>query len=95
LGSGYFSIINRNSGKALDVNGGSTNAGTGIIQWDYSGGNNQQWQLTDIGFGYYKIINRNSNQSLDVNGGATWNGGNIIQWYWNNGSNQQWQIVTP
>jgi len=89
----YYRFLNLNSGQALDVNGGSTVNGAGIIQWPQNGGNNQQWQITDNGGGYYKIANRNSGQALDVNMSSTANGAGIIQWPWNGGNNQQWQLT--
>jgi len=89
----YYRFLNLNSGQALDVNGGSTVNGAGIIQWPQNGGNNQQWQITDNGGGYYKITNRNSGLALDVNSASTVNGAGIIQWPWNGGNNQQWQLT--
>lgn len=91
-GSNY-KIINRNSGKSVDVNGGSTNNGTNIIQWDYSGGSNQQWSFVPLGNGYFSINNKNSSKSLDVNGASTNAGTGIIQWDYSGGNNQQWQIT--
>jgi len=89
----YYRFLNVNSGQALDVNGGSTANGAGIIQWPQNGGNNQQWVITNNGGGYYKITNRNSTQALDVNMSSTANGAGIIQWPWNGGNNQQWQLT--
>lgn len=89
----YYRFLNVNSGQALDVNGGSTANGAGIIQWPQNGGNNQQWVIANNGGGYYKITNRNSTQSLDVNMSSTANGAGIIQWPWNGGNNQQWQLT--
>ncbi len=89
----YYRIVNRNSGKGLDVNGSSTSDGAGIIQWSFWGGNNQQWQIIDNGSGYYRIINRNSGKALDVNAGSIADGANIIQWSYSGGNNQQWQII--
>ena len=89
----YYKIINRNSGKSLDVNGGATSNGGNIIQWDYSGGNNQQWNFTTTGNGYFSITNKNSGKALDVNGGSASAGTGIIQWDYSGGNNQQWQIT--
>ncbi|MFC0512853.1 RICIN domain-containing protein [Mucilaginibacter angelicae] len=89
----YYRFLNVNSGQALDVNGGSTVNGAGIIQWPQNGGNNQQWVIAANGGGYYKVTNRNSGQSLDVNMSSTANGAGIIQWPWNGGNNQQWQLT--
>jgi len=91
--SAWYSIVCRNSNKALDVNGSSTANGGAIIQWDYWGGNNQQWKITSLGNGYFSIINRNSNKALDVNGSSTTAGAGIIQWDYSGGNNQQWRIV--
>lgn len=91
--SAWYRIVCRQSNKALDVNGSATTNGANIIQWDYWGGNNQQWKITNLGNGYFSIINRNSNKALDVNGSSTTGGANIVQWdYWG-GNNQQWRIV--
>ncbi len=89
----YYRIINRNSGQVLDVNGGSTTAGAGIIQYLPNGGNNQQWQVLSTGGGYYKIQNRNSGQVLDVNGASTAAAAGIIQYPYSGGNNQQWQLT--
>ena len=88
----FYKILNRNSNKALDVNGGSTSNGGNIIQWDYSGGANQQWGITSTGDGYFSVVNKNSNKSLDVNGASVAAGTNIIQWDYSGGANQQWRI---
>ncbi|HUP12678.1 MAG TPA: RICIN domain-containing protein, partial [Niastella sp.] len=91
--SAWYRIVCRNSNKALDVNASSTANGGAIVQWDYWGGNNQQWKITNLGNGYYSIINRNSNKALDVNGGSTASGAGIIQYDYAGGNNQQWRIV--
>ncbi|MEV0215444.1 RICIN domain-containing protein [Micromonospora sp. NPDC050695] len=46
---GYLRVINRNSGKAVEVQGASTADGGNIVQYTDWGGNNQQWQLIRIG----------------------------------------------
>ena len=45
---GYFRIINRLSGKALDVEARSKSDNANIIQWGYSGGWNQQWSIIPV-----------------------------------------------
>lgn len=91
--SAWYRIVCRQSNKGLDVNGQSTANGGAIVQWDYWGGNNQQWKITNLGNGYFSIINRNSNKALDVNGGSTANGASVVQWDYAGGNNQQWQII--
>lgn len=89
----WYKIVNRNSGDALDINGQSTTAGAGAIQWSYWGGNNQQWSFGSQGSGYFTINNRNSGLLLDVNGGSVSNGASIIQWTSNGGTNQHWRVI--
>ncbi|MEH6372328.1 RICIN domain-containing protein, partial [Pectobacterium carotovorum] len=45
-GDGYYKIMNRNSGKLLDVNSRSTENGASGIQWHDNGGWNQLWKIT-------------------------------------------------
>ena len=89
----YYRLTNRNSGKVVDVNSGSTADGGQVLQWTWSGANWQQWQFVDKGSGYFNIVNRNSGKCLDVNGASTADGANIIQWTCNGGNNQQRQWV--
>lgn len=47
VSSGTFKIINRNSGLALDVTGGTNSTGRNIIQSTYSSSNRMHWTITD------------------------------------------------
>lgn len=91
--SATYVIYNRNSGKALNVAGGSTSDGANIEQWEYGGWNSQKWQFVSAGNGYYKIKNVNSGKIMDINGRSTSDGANNIQWSDNGGYNQQWQLI--
>lgn len=46
IGGGYYAIVAKHSGKVFDVNGQSTANGAGILQWQYSGNTNQNWQFS-------------------------------------------------
>jgi endoglucanase len=89
----YYKVLNRNSGKALEVNGQSTTNGAGIDQWDYWAGTNQQWTFNAQTGNYFSVINRNSAKGLDVNGQSITPGAAVIQWDYSGGANQQWQII--
>jgi endoglucanase len=91
--SGYYEIVNRNSGMLLDVAGLSTNNGGNVDQWIGNSGANQQWTLTSLENGYYEIVNLNSGLALEVSGSSTTNGANVDQWAWNGGNNQQWGLL--
>ncbi|MBD0384487.1 RICIN domain-containing protein [Paenibacillus sp. WST5] len=92
--STIYKIVNKNSGKVLDVANMSTADGANVQQWtSWSGGTNQEWQIVDAGSGYYKFINRNSGKALDVYNMSTADGTNLHQWSSWSGTNQQWQLV--
>ena len=78
--AGYYEIVNKNSGKVLEVKNGATTNGAGIDQWDSVGGANQHWQLAPIDNTYYRIVNQNSGKVLDVTGVSAANGASIQQW---------------
>ncbi|MGW0808249.1 non-reducing end alpha-L-arabinofuranosidase family hydrolase [Nonomuraea sp. NPDC002799] len=89
----WYVLVNRNSGKALDVYNLSTADGGRITQWTRNNGNQQQWQFVDSGGGYYRIKSRHSGKVLDVYNFSTANGGAIVQWADGNGTNQQWRLA--
>jgi hypothetical protein len=82
----------KHSGKVLDVEGVSTANGAKIQQWDYLGGNNQEWKLESVGDGYYRIVAQHSGKVLDVEGVSTANGAKIQQWDYLGGNNQRWTL---
>ncbi|MER5716182.1 non-reducing end alpha-L-arabinofuranosidase family hydrolase [Streptomyces sp. NPDC002132] len=86
-----YVLVNRNSGKALDVYNMATNDGARITQWTRNDQNQQQWRFVDSGGGYYRIVSRLSGKVLDVQNRSTANGGPIVQWADLNGANQQWR----
>ena len=48
LNNGYFSIVNKNSNKALGVKNGDMTNGNNIDQYDYHAYDNQQWKFEVI-----------------------------------------------
>ncbi|GAA2846124.1 non-reducing end alpha-L-arabinofuranosidase family hydrolase [Nonomuraea rubra] len=89
----WYVLVNRNSGKALDVYNLATNDGARITQWTRNNQNQQQWQFVDSGGGYYRLKSRHSGKVLDVYNFSTANGGAIVQWTDLNGTNQQWRLA--
>ncbi|WP_221761446.1 RICIN domain-containing protein, partial [Amycolatopsis balhimycina] len=51
----WYVLVNRNSGKALDVYNFSTADGADVVQWSRTNADNQQFQFVDSGGGYYRI----------------------------------------
>ncbi|MEO3926924.1 non-reducing end alpha-L-arabinofuranosidase family hydrolase [Micromonosporaceae bacterium B7E4] len=91
--SAWYVLVNRNSGKALDVYNLATNDGARIVQWTRNNGNQQQWQFVDSGGGYYRLRSRLSGKVLDVYNFSTANSASIVQWADSNGTNQQFRLA--
>ena len=87
-----YKIVNRLSGKALNVSGGSYNDGARIEQYTYYGWNSQKWQLVSCGNGYYSIKNVATGKVLDVLSNSIYDGAYCVQWTENQGWNQQWSF---
>jgi hypothetical protein len=84
-------IINPNSGKALDVKGGQGGGyanGTQVQIYEKHGRGNQKWVLHPDG----TIINPESGKALDVSGSGTTNGTKIQIWDKNGSVAQKWEI---
>ena len=94
-GGGYHRIVNRNSGKALDVANAGTANGSNVQQWaPGSTATTQQWRVEGLAGGYYRLTARHSGKVLNVAGGGTDNATNVDTWSWANVPQQQFQIVS-
>lgn len=95
LGNGYYKLVNKASGKALD-NGNTNNEGAGVIQWDDDAANKyqQQWSITKNSWGWWRIQNRLSGKFLD-NNNATTNGVQVVQKSAYGSWSQDWNFMIP
>jgi 5-hydroxyisourate hydrolase-like protein (transthyretin family) len=93
IANGTYRIINRNSGKVLDVASKSTANGANVHQWTWLNGTNQQWNVTDIGNGQYNIVGVQSGKYLDVASGSTADGANVQIWQYTGGNNQKYTFT--
>lgn len=85
-----FFIKNKNSGKYLDVKGGKPTNGANLIQWSFTGKQNQQWKLVEKSNGTYQIVSLLSgNPVIDIAGKSSKNGANAQIWK----SSQTFQVV--
>lgn len=88
-----YSLVNKGSGKAMDVPGASTTPGTTLIQWSASGAVNQRWIKTDAGDGRVHLTSASSHLLAEIGGGTTAPGAHVTQWTDTGGDNQMWRIV--
>ncbi|WP_342775615.1 RICIN domain-containing protein [Nonomuraea deserti] len=91
--SAWYVLVNRHSGKALDLYDFATDDGAPIVQWARNDGNQQQWQFVSSGDGYYRLKSRHSGKVLDVYEWSTEGGAEIVQWADLNAANQQFRLA--
>jgi beta-xylosidase len=89
----WYVLVNRTSGKALDVYNQATGDGARITQWARNDGAWQQWQFVDSGGGFYRLRSRHSGKVLDVQSASLADGAPIVQWSDHNGANQQFRLA--
>ncbi len=89
---GTYKLVNRKSGKVLDVNGASSTDGAAIIQWPSTGGTNQQWKLLPNTDGSYRLSNVRSGKLLESPGSSA-QGAQLDQWADTGSGNQWWKLV--
>jgi hypothetical protein len=88
-----YRIINKTSGKALDVSSFSQEDGAIVHQWDVSGAANQHWYVIENGSGV-QLKATHSWRCLDVPAGNTANGVQMQQWGCIGNTNQRFQITS-
>ncbi|EDY59751.1 MULTISPECIES: non-reducing end alpha-L-arabinofuranosidase family hydrolase [Streptomyces] len=89
--NGWYVLVNRNSGKAMEDYNYATDDRAAVVQWTRHDGTNQQWRFLDSGGGYYRLQNRHSGKVLDNEGWSTTAGSNLVQWSDQNAANQQFR----
>jgi hypothetical protein len=85
-----YKIVNKLSGKVLDVYGASNVNDTRVVQWGYNGTANQQWQFTPTTNGFFKIGSRNGNKYLACH--QTTNGSTVYQYDYYAGGYKDWKV---
>ncbi|WP_405851927.1 RICIN domain-containing protein [Streptomyces sp. NBC_00090] len=91
--SGSYRVVNRASGKVLDVANESTGNGAAVIQWPWTGGANQQWRLRPDYDGSFRLANVHSGKVLDNPGTSMTSGHALDQWTDTDSPNQWWKLV--
>jgi hypothetical protein len=89
---GRYRLTNRQSGKAIDVEGRSKDDGHKVHQFTYGGQPNQQWNISAQGNGYYLLVGVESGKALAVPAGKTEDHVEIQQATVNKGPAQRWKI---
>ena len=89
----YYGLIDRGSGRCLDVASASTASGAAVVQWEFTHANSQQWRFVPVrqGSEYYRIEARHSTQCLTV--ATAGEGTALVQRPFQGSAEQQWRLV--
>lgn len=90
--NGWYGIVARSSGRSLEVQGGSQEAGAPVVQWEFTHPASQQWRFVRVvpGGEYYRIENRQSGKCLTVD--KPDENAPLVQRPWTGSFYQQWKM---
>ncbi|MER6560021.1 RICIN domain-containing protein [Streptomyces sp. NPDC001027] len=93
LGAGQYVLVNKNSGKYLDIPAGSTTAGTAVGQWQNTACACQLFTFQSAGSGAWTVKNVKSNLNLDVQGSSATAGAAVVQNTASGANSQKWTLT--
>jgi Ricin-type beta-trefoil lectin domain-like len=89
----YNLIVNRETGRCLDVPAGTMDSRTQVEQFLMNGGDNQMWRIEPVIGTSVRIVNRRAALCLEIPFGTSEAGTPVEQFPINSGSNQGWQLI--
>lgn len=90
--NGEFKLVNRNSGKYLEITSASTANGAPAGQWGDTNNPTQVWRIGAV-TGGYTLTNLNSGKLLDVSGASLADGAAVVQNPSSGASSQKWTLT--
>lgn len=93
VGRSNIKLVNKQSGKLLDVTHGSTEAGSWAQIWEDVGGESQLWKWVKVTATYRKLMNVQSGKVLDIVEMREDDGAPAQIWDDVEGAGQQWKLV--
>ncbi len=90
VADGTYALKSVFSGKYADINSASIWSGATLVQWSWTGGTNQKFEVTSVGNDYYSIKPKHS--GLALSGGTS--SGEIIQTSYTGANDQQWKFTS-
>lgn len=87
-----YVLINKNSGKTLDLFDWKTDDDANLVQWDRNDLAVQQWKITNVANGYSQIKSNHSNKLVYVKDKSKQNGAEIVQMRERNSGAHDWNI---
>ena len=93
LSSGQYVLVNKNSGRYLEIPAASTTAGTAADQWQNSACDCQFWTFQSQSGGAWSLQNVHSGLKLDVANSSTSAGAAVVQNTASSGTFQKWTLT--
>ncbi len=88
-----YTLVNRGSGKCLDLENASPADGANVRQWTCTGHAAQKWRIEDQADDTSRLVNVASGKALDVADCSTADGADLRQWSWMNNTCQRFRMV--
>ncbi|KAI1124814.1 carbohydrate-binding module family 13 protein [Nemania abortiva] len=93
-----ISLLNYGTGTAMDVVGDTSSNGTGIVAYQFNGGESQQWKLEkasdDPVWPTWRILNITAQKYVDLADGEPEDGTKVQIWDFRENENQLWRIYS-
>ncbi|MFI0090840.1 RICIN domain-containing protein [Streptomyces bobili] len=93
LGTGQYVLVNKGSGKYLDIPAGSTTVGTAANQWRNTACACQLFTFQSAGGGAWTIKNVNSNLDLAIRDSSSAAGAAVVQNSASSADSQKWTLT--
>jgi poly(3-hydroxybutyrate) depolymerase len=93
VGSDIYTLVGLQSGKCVEVQGGSTASLARLDIATCNGSPRQQFRAEGMGSGFFRLRNVNSNLCVDVSGASTADGAAVIHYACGGGLTPQWSCT--
>lgn len=89
----FYGVVARATGRALEVKGATAEAGAGVVQWEFTQAQSQQWRFVRISPGseWYRIEARHSGKCLTLE--RPDENAPVVQRPYTGSLYQQWKLV--
>jgi hypothetical protein len=89
-----FQIVNRSSGKLLEIMSALTTDGAAAGQWGPTGHATQRWTVHPVSGSTVQLVNLNSGKLLEIPSAQTADGVDAVQWGSTGHATQNWNAAT-
>jgi len=90
---GYYRLMNRASGRVLNVDNCNANNGGVVQSYDWLGSDCQKWKFELLLDGYYRVTPKHAqDQCLEVQLCSSIDSKKVQQWSWMNTDCQHWKL---